>query len=194
MDPPNRKDIWMERFTALSRGTQLILAAGVLLLIDTFLPWQDFGGGGLGEIAEEFGADLSLSAWHGFFGYVMGLLTIALLVWFGLKIAQVALPVEIPEKQVVLGVGVAILAAAVIKNLDDAESTIWAYIGVLLAAGIAAGAYLYWQEPETAAAPASTYEPPPPTPEPPAAPPPPPAASEPPASPPPASPPPSETP
>ena len=33
----------MERFNALGRGAQLMLIGGVLLLIDLFLPWQDFG-------------------------------------------------------------------------------------------------------------------------------------------------------
>ena len=31
----------MERFSALTRGMQLMLVGGVLLLIDTFLHWQE---------------------------------------------------------------------------------------------------------------------------------------------------------
>ena len=50
----------MERFSALSRGMQLMLAGGVLLLIDTFLHWQ--------SASATFG-NITVSAtrngWHG---------------------------------------------------------------------------------------------------------------------------------
>ena len=39
----------MERFNALGRGAQLMLVGAVLLLIDLFLPWQDFDVGGLAD-------------------------------------------------------------------------------------------------------------------------------------------------
>ena len=34
----------MDRFNALGRGLQLMLVAGVLLLLVMFFPWEDFGG------------------------------------------------------------------------------------------------------------------------------------------------------
>jgi hypothetical protein len=42
--------------------------------------------------------------------------------------------------------GTLILFFAVIKNLVDDESTIWSYIGVLLAIGVAVGAWMQIQE------------------------------------------------
>ena len=39
----------MDNLRALSRGAQIMLIGGVLLLISLFLPWQDFGDGTLGE-------------------------------------------------------------------------------------------------------------------------------------------------
>ncbi len=34
----------MERFSALSRGTQLMFIGSILLLIDSFLSWQKYDG------------------------------------------------------------------------------------------------------------------------------------------------------
>ena len=64
----------MERFNALSRGSKVMLIAGVLLLIDTFFAWQQV------EV-EEFGIEASQNAWHGFWGVLLGLLTIAMIAW-----------------------------------------------------------------------------------------------------------------
>ena len=58
----------MERFNALGRGAQLMLVGAVLLLIDLFLPWQDFDVGGL---ADELGVDATFSGWRGI-GIVLG--------------------------------------------------------------------------------------------------------------------------
>lgn len=135
----------MDRLSALSRGMQIMLGAGVLLLIDTFLPWQDYGEGGLGEIAEELGADLSFSAWHGFWGWVMGLALIVLLAWLVARIAGVDVSLPISETMIVTALAVLIFVFALIKNLVDDESTIWSYIGVLLAAALVFGAWLQLQ-------------------------------------------------
>ena len=56
-----------------------------------------------------------------------------------------------------------ILLFALIKNLADDYSTIWSYLGVVLAAGVAGGAWLMAQEPEAVAVSAApTYDAPPP--------------------------------
>ena len=54
---------------ALSTGTKLIAAAGLLLLIDTFLAWQKVSV----EVSGVEVASASQNAWHGFWGVVMGL-------------------------------------------------------------------------------------------------------------------------
>ena len=61
----------MERFNALSRGSQIMFVAGLLLLVDTFLPWQDFDI----EVEEGLTIDTGFSwnAWHGFWGILLGL-------------------------------------------------------------------------------------------------------------------------
>jgi hypothetical protein len=133
----------MDRLSALSRGAQIMLGAGVLLFISLFLPWQDFDEGG---IAEGLGIDLSFNAWHGFWGWVLGLLTIVLLAWLVVRIAAVDIPLPVSSAMTAGLLGTLILFFAVIKNLVDDESTIWSYIGVLLAIAVAVGAWQQIQE------------------------------------------------
>ena len=135
----------MPDLASISTGTKLVLGAGLLLLIDTFLSWQKVSV----DVSGVEVAAVSANAWHGFWGVLLGLLTIALLVWVGLQVAKVDLPVKLPvaDSMVTLGLGGLILLFAVIKNLVDDFSTVWSYIGVVLAAAVAAGAWLRSQEP-----------------------------------------------
>lgn len=148
---------------ALSTGTKLIAAAGLLLLIDTFLAWQKVSV----EVSGVEVASASQNAWHGFWGVVMGLALIALLVWVGLQIANVDLNVSLPEATVTAVLAGIVFVFALLKNLIDDYSAWPSYVGVVLAALVAAGAWMRMQETETAAAPAA----PPADPAPPAAPP-----------------------
>jgi len=123
----------MERITALPRGLQLMLVAGVLLLIDTFLNWQE---------VSVLGISAGRNAWHGW-GVLVGLLTILLLVWL---VARIAAPdVRLPVSDTMAGaaLGALILLFTLIKILADNEfRTGWAWIGLALAALIAVGAWL----------------------------------------------------
>ena len=135
----------MERFNALGRGAQLMLVGGVLLLIDLFLPWQDFDVGG---IADELGVDASFSGWRGFRGVVLGLLTIVMLAWLIVRLASVDIPLPVSTAMTGALLGVLILIFAVIKILTilGDETTIWAWIGLALAIVIAVGAFQVVQE------------------------------------------------
>jgi hypothetical protein len=127
----------MPNLSTLSRGTQLLVGAGVLLLIDMFLDWQsvDVGPFSAGQ-----------NAWSGFWGVIMGLALLVLLAWVIARVFDVKLPAELPEGSIILGLGALIFVFALLKNLIDDYSTIWSYIGVLLAAGVAYGAWLRNQE------------------------------------------------
>jgi hypothetical protein len=136
----------MERFTALSRGAQLMLVAGVLLLIDTFLPWQDVGDE-VGDIAEAFGVDTSFTAWHGFWGVMLGLLTIVLIAWLLFRMLGNDMRLPVSETMVAAGLGLLIVLFALVKVLvDDEFRTAWAWIGLVLAALVAIGAWMQVQE------------------------------------------------
>ena len=132
----------MDRLTSLSRGMQLMLVGGVLLLIDTFLSWQDFSPKVFGVKVTSFG---SYNAWHGFWGIIMCLALIVLLAWVVAKLAGVKIPLPVSDTLVAAGLAAIVLLFAVIKNLADDYSTKWSYIGVVLAAVVAAGVWLQVQ-------------------------------------------------
>ncbi|MBA3401382.1 MAG: hypothetical protein H0U05_05260 [Actinobacteria bacterium] len=133
----------MDRFNALGRGMQIMLVGAVLLFIDLFFRWQEieFDLGPLGE------QSTGVSAWNNFLGIVLGLLTIALIAWIVLQLAAVDIPLPVSGAMVAAVLGGLILLVAIIKNLADDYSTIWSYVGVVLAAVIAFGA---WQVIEAA--------------------------------------------
>jgi hypothetical protein len=128
----------MDRFNALGRGAQIMLVAGVLLLISTFLNWQEveFDLGPLGE------GEAGVSAWDNFWGVVLGLLTIVLIAWLVVRLLAIEIPLPLSAAMIGAILGGLILLFAVLKNLIDDFSTIWSYIGVLLAIAIAIGAWL----------------------------------------------------
>jgi len=121
-----------------------MLVGALLLFIDLFLPWQDFGGG----IADEFGIDATFSGWRGFAGVVLGLLTVVLLAWIAVRLASVNIPLPVSTAMTAALIGTLILIFAVIKILTilGDESTIWSWIGLVLAIAIAVGAFQTVQE------------------------------------------------
>jgi hypothetical protein len=126
----------MEQLKGLPLGRQLMLGAGVLLLVDTFLHWQSVDVGPF---------SVSRSGWHGFWGVILGLLTIALVVWVAVRAFGIDIPVNVPDGLTSLALGVLILLFALIKNLSDDYSTLWSYVGVVLAAVVAYGGWLVFE-------------------------------------------------
>ena len=125
----------MERFNALGRGAQIMLVAGVLLLIDSFFRWQEVS-------VEVLGFSGGVSAWDDLGGLLMALLTIVLIAWLGVRVAGI--DIKLPVSGAMIGAALAalILLLAIIKNLQDDYSTFWAWLGIALAALIAVGAWL----------------------------------------------------
>jgi len=132
----------MGQLNALSTGRKLILGAGLLLFIDTFLTWQKVEV----KIADVTAISATANAWHGFWGVLLGLLTIAVLAWVAARALGVALPAYIPGGLVTLALGGLILIFAVLKNLTDDFSAWGSIVGIVLAAVVAAGAWLTFQE------------------------------------------------
>jgi hypothetical protein len=128
----------MEQLKALTRSRQLILGAGVLLLIFTFFHWQSVEFAGV-EVA-------SRNAWHGFWGVLLGLATIALLLWVGARAANVAMPESLPDGLVTAALGLVVFLCALLKNLTDDYSAWASYVGLVLAALVAVGAFMAFQE------------------------------------------------
>ena len=126
----------MEQFKGLPLGRQIVLGAGVLLLIDSFLDWQQ---------VSFLGNSAGNTAWHGFWGVVMCLALVALLVWTAARAFGVELPVNVPDGLTTLGLSALILLFAFIKAVSDNYVHWPAWAGVVLAAGIAYGAWLIFQ-------------------------------------------------
>jgi hypothetical protein len=186
----------MDRFNALGRGMQLMLVGGVLFFIDLFLPWQKYTGPGA-DFAEAAGVDTSRTAFHGFGGWLLGLLTLILLAWIVARLAAVEVPIPVSAAMTAGVFAFLILFVAVIKALVDDYSGWAAWVGIALAIVIAVGAWMQIREaggignlrteatsmmPSSASASTATTVPAPPS-EPAASPPPPAATSEPPAAP-----------
>jgi hypothetical protein len=129
----------MDRYKALSRGTQVMFVAGVLLLVDTFLSWQKVEFAGI--IPE-----ITLNAWHGFWGVLLGLLTIALLAWLAASMLGVVMRLPVSDMLLSAVLGAAIVICALLKVLTDEFTAMWAWIGLVLAAAVAVGAWLRVQE------------------------------------------------
>ena len=131
----------MNQLNALSLGRKLILGAGVLLLLDSFLDWQhvsaSFGGVTIGG---------GRSAWHGFWGILMVLMLLALLAWTIARAFGVTLPEQVPDGLATLALGVLIPLFALIKAISD-DYVHWpAWVGVILGVVIAYGAWQVFAE------------------------------------------------
>jgi hypothetical protein len=136
----------VEKFMALGVGEKIILIAGVVLLIDGFLPWYSIDLGQFGTFTrngwESPGALWSVLAI--FIGLAMG----AAVVLKGLT------EVDIPENvggfswpKIMLGGGVAALVLVVIKFLNESSNLGFGfYLGIIAAAALAAGGLLMFRE------------------------------------------------
>ena len=154
----------MPNLADLSTATKVLLGAGVLMFIDLFLSWQK-------ECVDTPIGDVcgSRSGWAGW-GVLIGLLTIALIVWEGVTLAGIASNLNVPVAATLVSAALAagILFFTIIKILVDNEARSWPmWIGLLLAIAIAAGGWLKYKEtPEVATAPAEPPATPPPPPPP----------------------------
>ena len=128
----------MATFKALSRGTQIVLAAGPLLLFSLFFTWQyvdvDYGPAGV--------AKLSMDGWDAW-GLLLALLVLALVCLVAMRnFTEDVLSEDVPWSTICFGLGVAVFVLALAKNLTDAGST-WASYGfVALAGAVALGTWL----------------------------------------------------
>jgi len=120
----------------LSNGTKVVLGSGILALVVSFLHWQS---------VERSGLTFSRNEWHGW-GSLAGIVLLVLLAWelaavFGVR---PSLPVS-PTIVTVLLAALLILFTLLKVLADNEFRTIWAWIGLLLAVVVGAGAWLGMQ-------------------------------------------------
>ena len=130
----------MTTFRALSRGTQIVLVAGPLVVVSLFFTWQlvevDYGPAGIATMPLD-----GFDAW----GLLLALLAAGTTTLVVLRsLTAVGMPEEVSWDTVTLALGVATAAVAAVKNLTDAGSS-WASYGFLvLALAVGCGTYLDW--------------------------------------------------
>jgi hypothetical protein len=123
-------------------GRVLVLTAAVLLLVDTFAPWQRVS-------VDRF--TYSWNAWHGDKGVLLGVLTSMLVVWAAMRMVGALLPARVAAETVTLALAVLVFAIATVKNIHDADSAWGSYVGVVIAAAIVAVAWQGYQRSSVAA-------------------------------------------
>ena len=125
----------------ISTAGKILMIAGVLYLIDLFLPWQ--------RVCIDLGVDLpsgcaSASGASGI-GVLNLLLVLGLLVWEGLALSNVE--ISAPRALISAGLAAAIVLFTILKILIDNESIyLWAWLGLVLALVIGYGGWMRWQE------------------------------------------------
>ena len=145
-------DKFIEKFMALGIGEKIIVIAGLVLLIDGFLPWYSVDLGPFGSFTRN-GWQSPGGLWS-MLAILIGLAMAAVVVLKGLT------EVEIPDNvggqswpRILLGGGVAALVLVVIKYLNESSSVGFGfYLGFVAAAALAVGGFMMFRE-ESAAGP-----------------------------------------
>lgn len=120
----------------LTLGSKLVLGLGVVMLIDSFLHWQQVS---VGPIS------VGVSMWHGL-GVLVGLLLLAILVWEVAQVAGIKIAFgPLSSSMVTSALAALLMLFTLIKVLSNDYVAAWAWIGLVLAAGIAVGAWLSMQ-------------------------------------------------
>lgn len=132
----------------MSTAEKLLAGGSILLLIDSFFPWQSVGFGDL------LGVDLNFNMWQGsgsFFGIVAGLLALALVV-VGIASMMGAMSNmnmgTMTADKLVAWLGAGVFVFGILKFIFAlTESPAWgAFVGLVLLAAIGYGAWQKLQE------------------------------------------------
>jgi hypothetical protein len=114
-------------------GSKLVVGGGALLLIDSFLHWQEVSFGPISA---------GVSMWHGL-GVIIGLLLLVTLAWEAAQLAGIQVRVgPLSQSMVTASLSALLILLTLIKVLTNNYVAVWAWIGLLLSVGIGAGAWL----------------------------------------------------
>ena len=117
----------------LTHGIKLVLGASIAFLIVSIFNWQEINFGA---------ASAGVSMWHGW-GVLAGLLAIVIIVWEGLRLANMKVEIGLTPAMVTAALAILLLFFTVLKFLISNEfRTFWAWLGLLLAIFVAVGAWL----------------------------------------------------
>ena len=143
-------DKWLEKFMALSIGEKIIVIAGLLFFIDGFLPWFDYDVPG-GPSRSGWSGDLSFLSIIAILAAVVMVAQIVVARFTAVQLP--ALPQGLTWPRVHLGLAGYVAFAVVIRLIVgesagpiDADMAFGLWIAVILAAALAAGAFLLYRE------------------------------------------------
>ncbi|RDI74926.1 hypothetical protein Gocc_0724 [Gaiella occulta] len=121
----------------LSQGAKLVVAATIAFLVVSIFNWQEVDFQGI--------ASAGVSMWHGW-GVLAGLIAIAILAWEGLRLAGIKIQIGLSPTMATMALAILLGLFTVLKFLVDNEfRTFWAWLGLLLAIAVVAGAFLNMQ-------------------------------------------------
>ena len=130
-----------EQFQKMGLGEKIILIAGPLLFIDSFLPWYDFAGGSLNawDRPSAFASILAV-----FIGLVMGG-SVAATRFANVKIPE--LPQGVTIARIYLGLGGLAGLLLLIKLADHSSNLGFGFfLGIIFVGALIAGGFLMFQE------------------------------------------------
>jgi hypothetical protein len=117
----------------LTLGTKVVLGAGALLLIDSFLHWQEISFGPISA---------GVSMWHGW-GLFVGLLLLAILALEAAQMAGMKIALgPLSPSMGTAGLSALLVLFALLKVLTNSYVAIWAWIGLVLSVAVAIGAWM----------------------------------------------------
>jgi hypothetical protein len=122
-----------------SPAMALLVLGGLFMFIDTLLSWQAVTVGHL---------TYSRNAWHGFWGVILGLMSIAFLLSASVHGGIVELRFRLPHRLIAIVLAPVMFVFAVIKTITDDNSAWAAYVGIALTAVLVLAAFLTWNEKE----------------------------------------------
>jgi hypothetical protein len=146
----------------VTMASKIVLVAGILLLVDSFLAWQKVCVSDIvGNAAGIPNYCAKANAWGGnggFAGLLMGILLIVLLIWEAVQLSnmQMNLSIGVTPSKGSAYLGWAVVAFGLLKFMlvVSNEPAMGAWIGLILLIVIAYGSWMRFQEPESAAPPA----------------------------------------
>ena len=123
-------------WSKMSTASRILIIAGVIYIIDLFLPWQSADLGPIGTF--------TVNGVHGI-GVLNLLLAIALVAWEVMAVAGVE--ITAPKSLISAALAGGIVLFTILKIIVDSESiAIFAWIGLVLALVIGYGGWMRWQE------------------------------------------------
>jgi hypothetical protein len=128
----------MDALMKLSREVQIVLAGGVVLLILSFLDWQQASYSGFGV-----SVSAGLNEWHGI-GLLAALLVIAMLAWEVLRLMQVKIELgSLSPALISVALALLMVLFTVIAFFQKSDARHWpAWIGLIVALVVGAAAVM----------------------------------------------------